>query len=338
MRHAFPLTPRLKNLLSFLNENNFSFFSLILLISLLMYSILGCTDQTAYQFVDFSKKAKEASFQKKDNVKKLVRVAVSAMISPKETLSFYQALLDYIGEKLDYNVQLIQRKTYGEVNELFLKGQIDLAFICSGPYAIGRERYGFEALVTPVIRGEPFYQSYLIVHKDSPFQNLESLRGNDFAFTDPESNSGALIPQYWINQLKERPESFFKSITYTYSHDNSIMAIARSLIDGAAVDGHKWEYYHHKDSPYISKTRVIKKSIPIGSPPLVASTLLSEAQKDAIQKVYLTMHRDPEGKKILKGLLIDRFIVTDDSWYDPVRMMAGVVHGSEKTIHASKKP
>lgn len=63
------------------------------------------------------------------------------------------------------------------------------------------------------------------------------------------------------------PESFFKRITYTYSHDNSILAVAKGLVDGAAVDGHKWEFYNAKNPYFTSKTRVIKKSDYFGSPP-----------------------------------------------------------------------
>ncbi|RJQ63788.1 MAG: phosphate/phosphite/phosphonate ABC transporter substrate-binding protein [Desulfobacteraceae bacterium] len=297
----------------------------------------GCSDDGAYRLVDFSERLPTESSHAQEADAIRLRVAVAAMVSPKETLSYYQALIDYLGEKLGREVQLIQRKTYGEVDALFLKGQIDLGFICSGPYASGKDRYGFEALVTPVIRGKPFYQSYLIVNRDASFKDLEALRGHRFAFSDPESNSGALVPQYWLARMKERPETFFKSITYTYSHDNSIMGVARSLFDGAAVDGHKWEYYSVKESPYISKTRVIRKSDPIGSPPLVASKFMSRQSKDAIREIFSSMHMDPEGKKILKGLLIDRFVATDESWYDPVRMMTGVVRGPEQAAHVSKE-
>jgi hypothetical protein len=41
------------------------------------------------------------------------------MISPKETFVYYRQILDYIGTNLGKNVQLVQRKTYGEINELF---------------------------------------------------------------------------------------------------------------------------------------------------------------------------------------------------------------------------
>ncbi|MCK7508442.1 MAG: phosphate/phosphite/phosphonate ABC transporter substrate-binding protein [Desulfobacterales bacterium] len=153
--------------------------------------------------------------------------------------------------------------------------QIDLAFICTGPFAASREKFGFEALATPQVRGQPFYQSYLIVPKDSPYQKLEDLKGRVFAFTDPDSNTGAMVPRFWLAQLGETPESFFSKTIFTYSHDNSILAVAKGLVDAAAVDGHQWEYFERFSPAYTSRTRVIRKSQPFGSPPLVASARLA---------------------------------------------------------------
>jgi phosphonate transport system substrate-binding protein len=73
-----------------------------------------------------------------------LKVAVAAIISPKETFIYYRQLLDYIGNKMGREIQFVQRKTYGEINELLAKSQIDLAFICSGPYVVGKEKYGFQ--------------------------------------------------------------------------------------------------------------------------------------------------------------------------------------------------
>jgi phosphonate transport system substrate-binding protein len=250
-----------------------------------------------------------------------LNVAVAAMISPKETIDYYRELLNYIGAKMHRGVRLIQRKTYGEVNEMFRHGQIDLAFICSGPYAVGKQKYGFEALATPIVRDKPFYQSYLIVNKDSSYRELADLRNRIFAFTDPDSNTGTMVPKYWLAQMGETPESFFKSFTYTYSHDNSILAVARLLVDGAAVDGHMWEYYDARNPIYTSRTKVIKKSEPFGSPPLVASVALPPQDKQLIRRLVFDMHLDLEGKKILEKLMIDRFAAPEEEWYEPIRAM-----------------
>jgi phosphonate transport system substrate-binding protein len=288
-------------------------------IVLIMLLVSGCSRDAEYTPVDFSNTIKIDKTTFLNDKEPTLKVAISAMVSPKETFSTYRNLLDYIGDHLNYKIQLIQRKTYGEINELFLKQQIDLAFICSGPYAVGKEKYGFEALATPVIRGNPLYQSYLIVNKNSSIENIEDLRGRVFAMTDPASNTGAMVPLFWLAEMGEKPETFFKNVTYTYSHDNSILAVARSLVDGAAVDGVIWEYYNARNPLNTSQTRVIKKSIPFGSPPFVASKYLTLNIKEKARDLLLDMHQDPKGRFILKELMIDRFVSPKDTWYQPVR-------------------
>ena len=295
------------------------YLSLGISLSLIMFLSSGCSRDAGYTPIDFSNTIKTEKFKSLDDKEHTLKVAVSAMVSPKETFSTYRDLIDYIGDHLNYKIQLIQRKTYGDINELFLKQQIDLAFICSGPYAVGKEKYGFEALAVPVIREKPFYQSYLIVNKNSSIEKIEDLRNGVFAMTDPASNTGAMVPLYWLAKMGEKPETFFKNVTYTYSHDNSILAVARSLVDGAAVDGIIWEYYNARNPLNTSQTRVIKKSIPFGSPPFVASKYLASKIKEKARDLLLNMHQDPKGRPILKELMIDRFVSPKDTWYQPVR-------------------
>ena len=286
-----------------------------------LFLAASCFSDKEYIPVDFSQTVSVPKPQQKTDSEKQIRVAIAAMISAKETFVYYQDILQYLGRKINFEIQLVQRKTYQEVNELLLNNKIDLAFICSGPYALEKEKYEFDAIVTPIVRGNPFYQSYLIVHKDSQFFELEDLRNHSFAFSDPNSNSGSLVPNYWLHTMKERPESFFRSTNFTYSHDNSILTVAKSLVDGAAVDGHKWEYFQQKDNTYTSQTRIIKKSEKFGSPPLVASKFLSEKLKKSIQTILLSMHEEREGKEILENLLIDRFTKTEPKWYQPIQKM-----------------
>lgn len=296
---------------------------------------LGCEKKSDYTFVDFSdvvqnsgKGSQKKTLDDPSAVRpeiRFLRVAVAAMVSPKQTLVYYKDLLDYIGEKTGREVVLIQRKTYAEVNELFPKDLIDLAFVCSGPYTSARSSYGFEGLATPVVRGEPYYRSYLIVQKNAPYETLADLEGKVFAFTDPDSNSGGLVPHFWLLQKNRTPTDFFDRVTYTYSHDNSILAVARGLVDGAAVDGHIWDYYQTKDPYFTAKTRVIKKSKPYGSPPLVASAFLDPHLKDDIQQVVLTMHTTEQGRQILNAVMIDRFELPRKAWYESIQTMRVMV-------------
>jgi len=300
--------------------------------------LTGCSGDPDTVSVDFTKTAAVERPEKKPIAEAPIRVAVGAMISPKETLAYYRRLLDYIGEKLGRKVQLIQRKTYDEINEIFGKGLIDLAFICSGPYATGKERYGFEILATPQVRDSHFYHSYLIVNSESPYHSLEELQGKVFAFTDPDSNSGRLVPLYWLSQMNQRPETFFEKTIYTYSHDNSILAVGRGLVDGAAVDSLIWEYYQQNKPSFTAKTRVIKKSEPYGIPPLVASKNLRPATKEQIREIVFFMHREPKGREILKELMIDRFVAPDPEWYDSIGRVARMLSLDGDETRAFSEP
>ena len=302
----------------------------IFLASSIIAFVLGCQAETEYKRVDFSVVLPVAHPQSQPGDQKILRVAVAAMISPKETFIYYREMLDYLGRHSGHSIQLIQRKTYDEVNALFPQGEVDLAFICTGPYAASRDKYGFEALATPQVRGQPFYQSYLIVSKDSPHQKLEDLKGRVFAFTDPDSNTGAMVPRFWLAEAGETPESFFSKTIFTYSHDNSIMAVAKGMVDAAAVDGHQWEYFERFSPAYTSRTRVIRKSQPFGSPPLVASGRLNDDVRSKIRELMLSMHTDPEGKRILDNLLIDRFVAPREEWYQSAGAMIAALPAPKK--------
>lgn len=290
--------------------------------ALVLFILLGaCSGDGDYRKVDFGPKIDVAQPVAREGDRPRMQVAVAAMISPQETLIYYREFIDYLFTRLGYDAELVQRKTYGEVNTLLAEGAIDLALICTGPYVTAGERPGFEAIATPVIRGQPTYQSYLLVHRDSAANSLADLKGKDFAFTDPESNTGAFVPRYWLALMGATPESFFRSFTYTYSHDNSIMAVAKGLVDGAAVDGHIWDYYQRHNAFYTSQTRVIQTSEPFGSPPVVVSHRMDPELKSTLAQLILTMHEEPEGQRILSELMIDRFAVPEERWYTPVMNM-----------------
>ncbi|WP_211213726.1 substrate-binding domain-containing protein [Desulfomonile tiedjei] len=292
------------------------------IVILTILAIYGCKSDDDYRQVDFGKTIQVSRPEPHSPDHKGLRIAIAAMVSPKETFVHYRELLEYLGEKLNQEVELVQRKTYGEINELLGKGEIDLAFLCSGPYATERDKYGFELLATPEINGSHFYQAYLIVNEKSRFNNLEDLRGRVFAFTDPDSNTGKLVPTDWLMQIGERPENFFKQSIYTYSHDNSIVAVAKGMVDGASVDGLIWDFYAQRNPSITNSTRVIRKSDPYGIPPLVASKTLGTAAKASISELLFSMHQDAKGRKILDQLMIDRFIDPQDEWYDSIRNMS----------------
>jgi phosphonate transport system substrate-binding protein len=251
----------------------------------------------------------------------VLKIGVGAMISPKSTFNYYVDMVNYVGDKMGLPARMVQRKTYAEMNGILKSKDIDLSFVCSGPYVEGRKDFGMELLVAPVVNGVPVYYADIIVHKDSALTRLEDLEGKKFAFTDPDSNTGRIVPTYMVGMLGKTPETFFKKYIFTYSHDNSIAAVASRVVDGASVDSLIYDYIKAKYPELVADTKVIARSPAYGIPPIVVHPDTDPAKKEKLREIFLHMHEDPKGQKILKGIMIDRFIVPEDAAYDSVRAM-----------------
>lgn len=112
---------------------------------------------------------------------KPLRVAVAAILSPEGNIESYGALADYLGTKLARPVEIVQRRTYQEVNDLLENGSVDVAFVCTSAYVAGHDRFGLRLLAAPQIDCETVYYSTLIISAES----IADLRGARFALGDP---------------------------------------------------------------------------------------------------------------------------------------------------------
>jgi phosphonate transport system substrate-binding protein len=287
---------------------------------LLLILSASCVQKEEEKRIDLEKKEVIKPLTE-DTGEEQIRIAVGAMITPKAGFAYYKQLLDYIEEKLEIKIKFVDKESYAEINSLLETGELDAAFVCSGPYVDGHKEFGLEIVAVPQAYGETVYYSYIIVPSDSPAETFEDLRGKTFAFTDPKSNTGKLVPTYILARIEETPESFFSEYRFTYAHDKSIKTVALKMVDGAAVDSLIWEYADKTDPQFTSKTRIILKSPPYGIPPFVTRQELSPKTTNKLKQVLLNVHKDDRGKKILKGMMIDRFVEGDDSAYDSVREM-----------------
>jgi phosphonate transport system substrate-binding protein len=271
--------------------------------------------------VDFTKVSPERPPAEAVREQPALRVAVAAMISPGITKQYYEDLLKLIGAKAGRRVEFIQRKSYAEVNDLIEKREVDLAFVCSGPYVQGHAKFGMEIIAVPVVDGGKVYYSYIIASKAGTINSFDDLKGRKFAFTDPDSNTGCLVPRFMLARRGTTPQAFFHENFFTHSHDNSVKAIAEGLADGAAVDSLIWEFMNATDPVFTSKTKIVEKSPPYGIPPVVVHPSLDPALKQNLKTLLLTLHTDPAARPLLQHLRIERFEEGNDELYQTVREM-----------------
>lgn len=260
-----------------------------------------------------------------------VKIGLAAMISPKDTVRYYGQMLQWVGKKIGQPVEMVQEENYDLMDAKLEKNELGVAFLCAGPYVKDHDKFGAELLVAPQSYGKPLYYSYILVPKDSTAKSFGDLKGKKFGFTDPKSNTGCLVPTYMVaKDFNTTPDKYFSEIVYTKSHDKSIEAVAKKMVDGVAVDSLIYDYAAKKNPVYTAETKILVKSPPYGIPPVVVRKDLDPKLKEKLKNAFLSMHEDPEGKEILDGIMVDKFIIPKDEDYNSVREMAAWVEKMKK--------
>ena len=238
-----------------------------------------------------------------------------------DQLDFLKRLRAYLAERLEKPVRFVQRGSYREIVEQIRMGKIDFAWLCGFPYV--RFKRDMKLLAVPLYHGNPLYQSYFIVPaSDTTTTSLQDLRGKMFAYSDPDSNSGYLYPQYQLLRAGEDPTTFFSRTFFTWGHRKIIDAVGVGLAQGGAVDGYVWDTLAAVRPELTAATRIVSRSPELGFPPFVARASIADDVFRKMQQVLLTMGRDTEGARLLKTLNLDGFIAGSDQLFDGIASMA----------------
>ena len=241
-----------------------------------------------------------------------------------DQLSFLTRWRVWFERRLKRPVVFVQRGSYREVLDLIRGSKIDFAWICGYPYV--RYQRELRLVAVPLWRGRPYYQSYLIVPADDKNStSLIDLRGKVFSYSDPDSNSGYLYPQYRLASLGENSATFFSRSFYTWGHRKVIEAVGAGLADGGAVDGYVWETLAEFHPTLTRATRIIERSPEFGHPPFAARSDIPAADLLQFREVLIEMSSDDEGAELLRLMRLDGFVPGKQSLFDEISRMAARV-------------
>ncbi len=226
----------------------------------------------------------------------------------------------YLEKELKRPVIFIQRDSYRETMDLIHRGKLDFAWICDYPYvALGET---VQLLAVASYQQQPLYRSYLIVQgSDTASRSIQDLKGKVFAYADPHSNTGYVVPRHALKDAGIDANSFFRKTFFTWSHSKAIRAVASGLAHGAAVDSYVWDSLQKVDPKLVAKTRIVWQSEPFGFPPIVADHSVSPADFEAFQSALFRMKDDPAGRALLEKLNLDGFVAGTPELYQGVAQM-----------------
>lgn len=232
-------------------------------------------------------------------------------------LELLSRLKRYLIASTGHEVDLVSRRTYQEITALLVSGQLDAAWICGYPFV--QFRSALELVATPVWKGQPLYQSYVITAASRRVGDFADLKGDIHAFSDPDSNSGYLVTRALMAERRLKPDIFFKATFFTYAHRNVIRAVASGLAQSGSVDGYVYEVMSHTEPEEVSRTQVVRRSEWLGFPPVACPvTLAATREVTRLRRALTTMSEDAAGRDVLAMLQLDGFAHTPASLFDAI--------------------
>lgn len=238
---------------------------------------------------------------------KKLRFAIASMVSAEETWVTYKKLVDYVASGIGDEASMVLRPSYSDVRVLLEENKVDLALVCTGTYIICSRAGTIDLIAIPEFKNNRKYQCLFVVGKNSNINDISDLKGKSFAFTDPESNTGCIVPSWFVTKQGEDPKTYFSKIIYTGTHDRSLDAVARGLVDGAGVDSLIYHSFIENHPETKDSLRVIWKSECFGAPPVVVPIGLPEIMKKQFREIFLSMSQSVQGREILDGIGVERF-------------------------------
>ena len=147
-------------------------------------------------------------------------------------LELLARLRHYLERRTGDSVRLVTKRTYQEITSLLISGQLDAAWICGFPFvayptaARTRRRAGLarQAALSVLPHRRPRPRC----------ADLDDLKGDVHAFSDPDSNSGWLVTRRRLRETRPRPDGSSRRRFFTWGHRNVVRAVASASPAAAA--------------------------------------------------------------------------------------------------------
>ncbi|MFH1080865.1 MAG: phosphonate ABC transporter substrate-binding protein [Pseudomonadota bacterium] len=237
-------------------------------------------------------------------------------------------LVQYLHKRLGVPVEIKTASDYAGVITAMQFKHVDFAYFGPKSYVEAAKRANAEAFVVELSRdGAAGYYGTIITKKGSGLKNMADIKGKIWAFTDPNSTSGTLVPTvYFYKELKIDPEKYFSRVIYSGSHEASMLAVKNGRVDAASTndidmargDGKQWNVKEDFE--------IIWKSTLIPASPIAYRKDLPASLKQALKEAFLA-YNDPIG---LERLKLKGYVDGSDELFNPIRDQMEVKAALEK--------
>ncbi|MEA5465810.1 phosphonate ABC transporter substrate-binding protein [Leptothoe sp. PORK10 BA2] len=225
----------------------------------------------------------------------------------------WEPLLADMTEAVGRPVKGFYATDYAAVIEGMGAGKVQVAWYGGKSYVEAAERSDAEAFAqTVALDGSKGYYAYLITNKENPIvANIDLEKGNGdkyivenagnltFAFNDPNSTSGFLVPTYYVfSQQGVNADKIFKELVFAGSHEATALAVAENQVDVATNNSENLASLKESAPDALEKIQIIWTSPEIPSDPIAYRKDLPECLKTSVKDFFVGY----DNKEIMEGL------------------------------------
>ena len=249
-----------------------------------------------------------------------VRIGLIPTEGGADIVKRFQPLIEHLQKTLGIEVEAVSASDYAGVITAMAHNHIDFAYFGPKSYVEASEKANAQAMVLECNeKGEPGYYGMIIAKKGSGIETMEQAKGKVFAFTDPNSTSGYLVPNIlFARDLKVNPKEYFKEVKFSGSHGASILAVKNGSIEVAATNNIDLDRMAEKGQASVDDFVVLWKSDLIPGSPMSARKDLPDSLKAAFAGALIMFNADKDG---LQKLQIGGYAPASDSTYDVIRYL-----------------
>ncbi len=257
-------------------------------------------------------------------VKLLFTPFVDAKVLDENSRDFKVFLEKTTGYHFEINIP----QNYIAVVEAFGSKRVDLAVINTFGYLLAHSKFGAEARLIVVRYGKSTYQAEIITRADrTGIKSIKDLNGKRFAFVDPSSMSGFIIPSKLIKNARVK----LGETVFAQKHDAVVAMVYQGRVDAGAAfysppvnneiqDARVLVKAQYPDVEKKIKILMLTEEIP--NDPVAFRKDLPEEMKVKIASAFKAYMATPVGKAKMKNLLVTDFKDGSDSDYDKLQIMA----------------
>ena len=252
-----------------------------------------------------------------------VVIAIQPTVASDEMLSKAKPLQNFLEKSLGARskVEIYVPTSYAAVVESLRFGHAQVAFMSAWPAQLAVLLGGAEvalAEIRQVLHGKekvdaPYYCSYWVVAPDSPYKDLQSLKGKSACFPSPISTSGFVAPMGRMVELnllsaadgKEAdPKAFFKEVLFGGGYGQCWQALKQGQVDATVIAGDVPEKLYNE---VLGATRTIETQGPIPSHAVVLSKELKDPLRSRVIQSISKLSA-PEQRDLMKTFISSLFV------------------------------